>query len=613
MNPCANGLDSEKLHDEIIIGAGHMARGVKDAAIWHQTMAKEFGPEIKPYLQDMYARSKATYDSAMQTVLAKKIKARDVRLQKRTEEYEKRIAEGDFAKRVREKLPVAGESVKVQEAFDNARKRFEAALQKKELESQGRLRNFSDKAVALGRWSKLTGIETVGKIAGAATVRVAQRTVEAAFNSVMRRTPYLGKIWKGASVEGAGVSSLPAYYKGVYQGLKDIPGVLAGRIKTGENIRPSPFSGTVTKWLDRSSINLHAAGKRPAYKAAYEHASAFLKKEAVDLGKDLSDPEVLTQIHEAAKAAGERSIFLRDNLASQSLNVLVNYLEHAKIAPTAGFVAAKMIRLLLPIVRVPTNVALETVNMSGGGLVAGAFKTARIMKKGLENVTPAEKASLVRSYKKGAIGAALFTTGLLLKDHFGRPYDPKHPAEQGEIKEGEAEILGVRIPRWLMHAPPLLTMQAGADTAHLMEEKLLKSGIKPGAGMISAYGQALQHVMREVPFIKEVSTLDSLLGGGWDSNPSKELGKQIVGMIPQLIQNVAKWTDNHDGDAAGWPWPLDYGYPVQRKPTGIGEQVKMAIPGLRRTVPTKEEADFNKKIEKKLKSRKGGSLAGFQG
>jgi hypothetical protein len=606
MNPCANGLDSEKLHDEIIIGAGHMARGVKDARIWHQTMAKEFGPEIKPYLQDMYARSKATYDTAMQTVLAKKIKARDVRLEKRTKEYEKRIAEGDFAKRVREKLPVAGESVAKQEAFENARKRFEAALQKKELESQGPIRAYSDKAVALSRWSKLTGIETIGKIAGAATVRVAQRTVEAAFNSMMRRTPYIGRIFKGASVEGAGISSLPAYYKGVYQGLKDIPGVLAGRIKTSENIRPSPFSGTVTKWLDRSSVNLHAAGKRPAYKAAYDHASAYLKKEATELGKDLSDPQVLTEIHEAAKAAGERSIFLRDNLASQSLNVLVNYLEHAKIAPRAGFAAAKMIRLLLPIVRVPTNVALETVNMSGGGLVAGAFKTARIMAKGLDNVTTAEKASLVRSYKKGAIGAALFTTGLLLKDHFGRPYDPKHPAQPGEIKEGEAEVLGVRVPRWLMHAPPLLTMQAGADTAHLMEEKLLKSGVKPGANMAAAYGQALQHVMREVPFIKEVSTLDSLLGGGWDSNPSKELGKQVVGLIPQIIQNVAKWTDQHDGDAAGWPWPLDYGYPLQRKPTDVGQQIEMAIPGLRGRVPTREEVEAEKKMQRKAKSGKSG-------
>jgi hypothetical protein len=272
-----------------------------------------------------------------------------------------------------------------------------------------------------------------------------------------------------------------------------------------------------------------------------------------------------------------------------------------------------MIRLLLPIVRVPVNVALETVNMSGGGLVAGAFKTARIMAKGLEKVSPAEKASLVRSYKKGMIGAALFTTGLLLKDHFGRPYDPKHPAGEGEIKEGEAEILGVRVPRWLMHAPPILTMQAGATTGHLMEEKLTKSGVKPGASMAAAYGQAMQHVMRDVPFIKEVSTLDSLLGGGWDSNPSKELGKQIVGNIPQAIQNVAKWTDEHDKDAAGWPWPLDYGYPVQRKPTGIGEQIKMAIPGLRGKVPTREEAELEKKLQRKASRGKSGSLSGFSG
>ena len=595
MNPCGKGMDSEKLHDELLIGAGYIAKGVRDSA-WHDAMTKEFGPEIKPYLSDMYARSKATYDTAMETALAKKIKARDVRLEKRAAEYEERIKTGDFAKRIREKLPISGESLAKQKAFEAARNKFESFVRQKEFDNQGPLRRFGDRVVALARWSKLTGIETIGKIGTAATVRIAQRTVESAFNEAVRHVPYIGHIWKGAGVEGAGLAELPQYIRGAVRGIGDIPGVLKGKVTTSERIQASPFRGKVTSALDATSIRLHAAGKRPAYRAAYDHAKTYLTKEARILGKDLSDPEVLTQIDDAARAAGDRSIFLRDNLASKSLSVLVNYLERQKLAPMPGFVAAKILRFLLPIVRVPTNIAGETLSMSGGGLISGTFKTARIMGKSLDMVSQVEKASIVRSYKKGMIGAGLFATGFLLKDHFGRPYDPHHPANQGEPHEGEAQLFGVRIPKWMMHAPPVLTMQAGADTAHLLEDKFKKNGqLIPGKNLATAYGIAIQHVLREVPFVKEVSTLDSLLGGGWDSNPSKELGKQLVGVVPQALQNVAKWTDTHDNDTGGWPW----GYPVQRSPQNPLQQLEMTVPGLRQQVPLKSSLPKSRRSSSK--------------
>ena len=50
------------LVDEAIIGASHIARGVTKFADWSSTMIREFGENIKPFLKDLYARSKKMAD-----------------------------------------------------------------------------------------------------------------------------------------------------------------------------------------------------------------------------------------------------------------------------------------------------------------------------------------------------------------------------------------------------------------------------------------------------------------------------------------------------------------------------------------------------------------------
>ena len=45
------------LADEVIIGASHIAKGVKKLADWSKEMVREFGDSIKPRLDDLYAKS----------------------------------------------------------------------------------------------------------------------------------------------------------------------------------------------------------------------------------------------------------------------------------------------------------------------------------------------------------------------------------------------------------------------------------------------------------------------------------------------------------------------------------------------------------------------------
>lgn len=565
-NPCKTkgGLDTDKVEREIAIGAQFIKNGFKDYKSYSDAMANTFGEGVRPYTTQLFIRSKALHDVVK---LPGKLAAREKGIVRRTELYEQKIANRDFGREIREKLPEPTQTFVARQEFDAVKRKWNRMVEEKAMRDRPPWQRFLDKAVALSRWSKLTGFETVAKIVGAATQRIGQRLVEASFNEAMRAVPGVGELFKGAGVEGAGLSEVPAYIRGVKRGISEIPGVLKGTVETYENKGPSPFQNKLANILDATSIRLHAAGKQPAKIAAYEHAKSFLTKEAQALGKDLSDPVVLADIEEASKAAGNRSIFLRDNFASSAISSFVRVVERSKQHPTAGFITAKAVRFLLPIVRVPTNIAGEALSMSGGGLISAGVKSLRIMQVGMEGLSTAQKASIVRSFKKGSIGVGLFMIGYWNKDKLGGLYDPKNTDGQN-LQQGTAKIGGITIPKILMHSPPMLVMQAGAHTGKLMEQQ---SKTFP-----EAYGRAQIQLIHEVPFIREISTLDSLLSAGHGSTPGREMGRQVQGLIPQAIQNIAKWTDKHDETI----WE-----PVHRAPKTFGEQIKMGIPGLRGTVP----------------------------
>jgi hypothetical protein len=587
-SPCRTrgGLDTDKVEREITIGAQLIKNGAKDYQSYSNAMAKVFGEGVRPHTTELFIRSKALHDVAK---LPGKLIAREKNIARRTEIYRQKIANRDFAREIREKLPVTPEGFKQGQDFAAVKRQWERLVEEKALRSRPRWQRIIDKVTTLSRWSKLTGLETMLKIGSAATTRIAQNLVEASFNQALRGVgrviPPVGRLVRGAGVEGAGLAETPAFIKGAFKGIKEIPAIMRGELETYETKGPSPFKNKVAAALDVTSTRLHASGKRPAYRSSYDHAKAYLTKEARALGKDLSDPQVLADIEEASKAAGNRSIFLKDNFASAGLNAFVNWAEKSKQYQPAGYLTAKATRFLLPIVRVPTNIAGEAVSMSGAGVISAGVKSLRIFKTGIDGLSTAQKASIVRSFRKGSIGAGLFMIGYWNKDKFGGFFDPKN-TDGTNLKEGTAEIGGVTIPKVLMHSPPMLVLQAGAYTAQQMENR--------GRSFPEAVGQAELQLIHEIPFVRELSTLDTMLSLGHGSNIGREAGRQIQGFIPQAIQNIAKWTDEH---------PESIWEPVARKPSGFQEQIMMGVPGLRRQVPTKEEAQATAKEAAKEKAK----------
>lgn len=500
----------------------------------------------------------------------KRLAAYKKRVATQTSKLAGKIESGDLAPVTRERLKLDDEAFGLQQEYQALRNKFNQLVEREKLKSK----NFYERAlntfVALERSMKLTGITTLGKIAGAAVTRTAQSIAENVVGGVLGKLPGLSKIAEKAPREGGlSLAAETAGLRAFGKGIKEIPGVVTGKISTYETRIPtSKILGTPGR--------LHGALKRPAWRSEYDRSIKLYEQEASRLGKDPDNPQVRQSIREGAKANADRAIFQNDNVVSSSWNVLLRALESSKKYPNAGFLLSRIGRFLLPIVRVPTNIALETGTMLTGSLT-GTGKLIGVMSRGLKNIESGEAELIMRHYKKGAVGAGLFLTGYFNPDSFGGFYEPRGDRQPGDLAVGEAQVMGITIPWWLLHGPPFLVMQAGATARKLMDKE---------KGAAASGHAVIRGIAEEIPFIKETTAIDSMLGETHEASKAiGDLARSTV--VPQAVQNVARWTTEKDS----------YGHPVLRKPENLLDYIKLGIPGLREQVPLKPEKQSENYIQ----------------
>jgi hypothetical protein len=279
---------------------------------------------------------------------------------------------------------------------------------------------------------------------------------------------------------------------------------------------------------------------------------------------------VKQMVGEMSNRAARRSIFMQDNVLSDLFRHQLRMGEQSKKFPTGGPALARVAKFLFPIVRVPTNIGLEAgVHM--GGLITGTGKLLGVMSRGLKNIKPEEADMIMRHYSKGAIGAGLFLTGYFNADNLGGFYSPHR--EEGDPKWGEIKIGDVKIPKYLLHAPAFLVMQAGATARKLMEE---------GGGPTKSALSVARGLTSEIPFVNEMGIIDDLLSGEWEGRRAR--GNLLAGsIVPQGVKNIAQWTDPEE----------------KRKPQTELDYVKMGIPWLREQVQTAPDVEAERKAERR--------------
>jgi hypothetical protein len=551
------------LTDEAIIGAAHIARGLRNFKEWSTAMLKDFGDGIKPFLKALFAKSQSLHSEAARLSMAKS------RTVEQTVKTLRKIGANDLTT---EKLPPVRpdrELLELRANLQRAKDEFAKRVYRQRKANMSFGRKAADKFVRAERAMKLTGITTLGKLGSAGATRLVSSFVEEVVGSILGKLPIIRRIAAEAPREGriSLKAEIAAPTIGVARGVRNIPKILKGVRTTEEALYGKHnlhYEGG--SWMDIPG-RVHGAIKSPFKEA--ERVRSTMKRQAFETrkGGDPHDAATEQEIGEAANMDAQRAIFMQDNLLSDGYRALVGMMEHSRKFPTAGFVGAKIANFLLPIVKVPTNVALETITHLTGTVTASG-KLATVMMRGLRTIKPAEADMIMRHYKKGMVGAALFLTGYFNADKLGGFYQKGEKRADSDVRWGSARIWGVEIPAWLLHAPAFLVLQAGATFARVMHQT--HKGEEQGkiAGTL-AVAEGLVH---EIPFMNEMSRFDKMLMHNYEGTKARgDLLRSTL--IPQGVQNVAGWMDNG----------------VRHSPQTELDHLKMGIPGLRQQVPEKTQ------------------------
>lgn len=533
-----------------------------------------------------------------------KLKGYHTRTETRITELQRKIAEKDFSKKERKPLALdeKGKALKVE--VEKVKREFDRELEKDRLSQRNWWEKGLDLAANWQRMSLLSYPSTLGKLTSAAIQRMVYTPIEEVVGAGISKLPYAKQVAAKAPREGglnvkAEASALKDFWM---KGLKD-----AGQVvKRGESDLDVEHGKQEypQNWMSYMGAVWHGALKAPVKRAEYARSFEKRTAQAIRDGLDVSDPVIQMNISLDAYKDANRAIFMQDNAVVNAYRQTVRSLERPdKLTgkPTvARKVGATALKVLFPIVKVPTNFIGEVLTHVAG-IPVGGYKLAKAFKNGIDTLPPEEADVIMRHLKKGSVGLAYMAIGFFLPDNFGGFYQPGKKRDEKDVGAGKLKAFGVEIPSWLLHAPPLELMQLGSTMRRVLDERFTKKEKDrtiPAAIMAGAVGLA-----EEVPFIKESAELSKVLDARTREDYFGELLKSRL--VPGLISQPTGWADRKNGEA------------VKRDPETIWQHIESGLPFLRQNVPEKEDkdslgdqvragkmskADARKKLEKQYKA-----------
>lgn len=532
-------------------------------------------------------------------------KALNTRLEKQATEYQRRI---DGIKRTGKPYEAPAKSEPFRRS--EAERLFEERVGriKQEFEEQNRkaaetpLGWAGRLIVGAGRAAKLTYVGTLGKLTSAAAGRIVTSPAEDLIGVGVGKV--FPELYKGAGAEGPGSTADVAQTAVAKYGGHGGSGLLNDHIAGIERLwKSQTFSEMVKKLTTgKSSQDVLYGGKDAAHdtdflgipgqvhgtiKEPVRQVTFFrqfrrqLGKLARD-GKDISQPEVQMAAAVNAQNDAMRSIFMQRNFISDGFNQMVGSWERSgKAGPkTLAFLA----RLEFPITRVPVNIVSEGLNYTFGlgralgetgyrALTGGGKDKRFSLNESFKQMTPEQKDSLMRAYKKGGLGLAMAMWGYLQPQNFGGFYQKGDKRDKNEPEAGEMMFFGHRIPHWATHVPILFPAQMGSTFRRLMDAG--KDKANPDANL-EALGGTAKGIASQVPFYETPARFFSGMEG--PRQTSRFVGEQARGFVPGFIQEAAKRQDINP----------DTGNPNVRTPDGtfgqrVGQTISLGIPDTRFT------------------------------
>ncbi|MEI6870889.1 MAG: LPD5 domain-containing protein [Verrucomicrobiota bacterium] len=541
------------------------------------------------------------------------------RLEKSTEELRKKMAASDFSKKKKSTIERDPEADKLLADNIEARRAFHALERKMLLASRPKMLKAVSWLARYGRFNKISGLKVIGKLFTAANIRTITTPLEDAIGlgtsiipgikGIAQRSPrnFGASYGLGRGIKSSIIINADSFVKGWMGVFKN-----AGeRWKTGkspwEAIHEKENSSTEMysnerDWMDYMG-HLHMILKSPAAEIEYARSLRNRAIWAMEHGIDITQPLAAIRLSNAAtrqaldaamKGAYEDSQaakLMQPNIMSDGFNGLLRTLETSqRWKDNGGKYGAQLLRILFPIVKIPSNFAVEAFRYTPAGFLFSLGEAAIAINKGLEKLPPEKADAIMKHLSKGLLGLGLLLLGFLFPDNVGGYYQEHEKRKTGEVGAGGFRIFGWDVPRWMSHTPALEAIQFGATMRRVMDHYMHKNAAKEGEDVSLRHGleegtlASLSGIIDDIPFISGIK--NALKLGATGEEGTKARGEFLRDMtIPRGLTESTETTDRRDENGATIN-PLK-GEPVKRDPKTITDTFKAAIPILRQQVEEK--------------------------
>lgn len=532
------------------------------------------------YNEDIADLKKQIRDIQKPDVSLKSLKTRTAN---QIAEYQRRIKEKDFA--TKPKSPpvlLDPEAITARDELNRVKNEFNAELEKDKLANRGRWEKGWDKFLKYRRAELLLNLSGAAKVGMASAYRILSQPLHEIAGSVLRVLPGIKQIAKKAAREGHGFVGNVEWKAAKTLWNKETLAQVKNKLKGQLDNLDTAF-GDKQEHFDTNALldlagNIHSAEKEFAKQNEFRRSVLLRTKHAQENGVDTDNPMVQLKIGYEALQDANRQIFMADNLANTLYkNILTNLEQRAKSTneatkfKTSSKVTAGALRVLLPIVKVPTNYAIEKFQYTP---ILGATKALYIMAKGLKSMKPEEADYVMRIMKKQSLGAGLVAMGYFNPQAFGGFYTGKR--KDGDLGTNDVKILGIRVPHFFTHTPLLTMLQLGATIRRVADgDSKNKTG---DASLATAKDFAESTPFYDTPK-QAIRAMENA------NNMSQFVGGFARGLIvPTAVSQAAEYFDKDKE-----------GNPIKRSPHSVTQGIEEGIPGLRQDVPIKEpEANFNR-------------------
>jgi hypothetical protein len=302
---------------------------------------------------------------------------------------------------------------------------------------------------------------------------------------------------------------------------------------------------------------LHAALKSPTKRAEWLRSYEKRYIKAAEMGEDVSNLDVQYRLGSEAYIDAMNSIFMGDNAISKSYTDWLNQLERGgKGAKLTG----AFMRMLIPVVKIPTNYVLETAQYTPGfGLISKDM--FNIVKNGFDNLTPEQADFLIKIAKRQGVGFAAFAVGAMNSDNIGGYYQEGEKRGRDDVKAMDIKIGDTDISHTFLHSPLFEIMQMGATWARIYKKSILEGKTMPSAVGSGGF-ESITGLLEQIPQAPAIEDLSKALKSdeAWMNWLGSTANRMVV---PQLMRNITSLAEEKTTE----------GERVKRQPRGFSEQM----------------------------------------